>query len=65
VVIQGEADEVADPSRLAPIDAAYTAKYGSSMLIGDSPPFAVRPRLAIGMVDGDPAAAVLPTRWRL
>lgn len=63
VVVEGVAGEVTDPERLARIDDDYTAKYASSMLVPDSPVFAVRPLLVSGIVDSN--GFVLPTRWRL
>jgi Pyridoxamine 5'-phosphate oxidase len=62
IVFAGRAEVVGDRERLADIDAAYVAKYGSTVLVGDSPVFLVRPLSAWAVVDGDPAA--LPTRWR-
>ena len=63
LVVEGVAEELADAALIAEADAAYAAKYGSSMLIGDSPVFSVRPVLVIGFCEGDPS--VRPTRWRL
>lgn len=63
VVLEGDAVEVPSGPERDLIDAAYAAKYGSSMLIGDSPVIAVRGVLVSAVVDGD--APVLPTRWRL
>lgn len=62
VVVEGVAEELSDPARLAAVDADYAAKYGSSMLVGDSPVILVRPRVVLALVDGGPA--VIPTRWR-
>jgi hypothetical protein len=62
VIIQGSAGEVHNQKLVAAADAAYSAKYGSSALIDDSPLFALRPRSVVGIVDGD--ASLLPTRWR-
>lgn len=62
VVVEGVAEELRDRSLVERADAAYVRKYGSSMQIPDSPVFVVRPRVVLGMVDGDPA--LLPTRWR-
>jgi PPOX class probable F420-dependent enzyme len=63
VVVEGLAEEVTDRARLERADAAYIAKYGSSMLIGDSPVFAVSPLVVIGFSEAD--ASVRPTRWRM
>jgi len=63
VVVEGVAEELTDRARIGQADAAYTAKYGSSMLVGDSVVFAVRPVLVIGFRESDPS--VRPTRWRL
>jgi hypothetical protein len=62
VIIEGSADEVRDAKLIASADATYIAKYGSSLLMDDSPLFGVRPRSVAGIVDG--SATVLPTRWR-
>jgi hypothetical protein len=63
VVVEGVAEELTDRARIEQADAAYAAKYGSSMLVGDSVVFAVRPVLVIGFRESDPS--VRPTRWRL
>ncbi len=63
VVVEGLAEQLRDPSLLDAMDAAYAAKYGSSMLIADSPVFLVRPLVVLGVIDSEPPAAV-PTRWR-
>ena len=44
-------------------DAAYVAKYGSSILVGDSPVYSVRPVIVIGFREDDPSARA--TRWRV
>ncbi len=62
VVLEGVAEELTDRARIARADAVYVAKYGSSMLIGDSPVFAVRPLVVIGFHESDPTVG--PTRWR-
>ena len=62
VVVEGVAEQLSDRARIEQADAAYVAKYGSSMLVGDSCVFAIRPLLVIGFREGDPA--VRPTRWR-
>ncbi|HKV86415.1 MAG TPA: pyridoxamine 5'-phosphate oxidase family protein [Candidatus Dormibacteraeota bacterium] len=62
VIVQGSALEVRDHAAIAAADVAYRAKYGSSVLIEDSPLFAVRPRSVVAIVDGDESK--LPTRWR-
>jgi hypothetical protein len=62
VIIEGRADDMRDPKLIASADAAYIAKYGSSVLMDDSPLFGVRPRSIVGIVDS--SATVLPTRWR-
>jgi hypothetical protein len=63
LVVEGVAEELTDSELIAAADAAYVAKYGSSMLIGDSPVFSIRPVVVIGFSEGDPSAR--PTRWRL
>lgn len=63
VVAEGVAEEVTDRAGVERADAAYTAKYGSSMLVGDSAVFAVRPVVVIGISESD--SSVRPTRWRL
>lgn len=69
VVLEGVAEEVADPALLTPADAAYAAKYinpetGEGFRLvghGDSPTFALRPRLAHAWREQDfPVSA---TRW--
>lgn len=62
VIIEGSADEMRDAKLIASADAAYMAKYGSSVLMDESPLFGVRPRSVVGIVDS--SATVLPTRWR-
>jgi pyridoxine/pyridoxamine 5'-phosphate oxidase len=62
VVVEGVAEELTDRARIDRADAAYAAKYGSSMLVGDSPVFEVRPVLVIGFREDHPS--VRPTRWR-
>jgi hypothetical protein len=64
VVLHGLAQEVTDGDRLAGLDAVYTAKYGSTMLIGDSPVFLLVPSMATGIIDSNDLT-VIPTRWRL
>ena len=64
LVLHGVATEVTDRRRIGGIDADYTAKYGSTMLVGDSPVFLLTPSVATGIIDsGD--LTVIPTRWRL
>jgi Pyridoxamine 5'-phosphate oxidase len=63
VVIEGVAEEVRGAALMKSADDAYIAKYGSTMLVGDSVVFAVRPRRVAGIVDS--SASYLPTRWRL
>jgi hypothetical protein len=63
VVAEGVAEELTDRAPVERVDAAYTAKYGSSMLVGDSSVFAVRPLVVVGLSENDPS--VRPTRWRL
>ena len=63
VVIGGVAREVRGAALMKAADDAYIAKYGSTMLVGDSVVFAVRPRTVAGIVDSSPS--FLPTRWRL
>ena len=62
VVVRGTAEVVNDDGFVATVDTAYRAKYGSSMLVGDSAVFAVRPRSATGIIDG--SKSFLPTVWR-
>ena len=62
VVVSGVAEVVKDPRFVATADAAYRAKYESSMLVGDSVIFAVRPRSVTGIVDR--SNSFLPTVWR-
>jgi hypothetical protein len=63
VVVEGVAEELTDPAFIAEADAAYVAKYGTSMLVADSPVFSVRPVVVIGFSEADPSAR--PTRWRV
>ena len=63
LVVEGVAEEVTEAALIREADAAYVAKYGSSMLIGDSPVFSVRPLVVIGVSESDPSAR--PTRWLL
>ena len=63
VVVEGVGEELSDPAALGRADAAYAAKYGSSMLLPDSPVFAIRPRVVTGVVESE--GGPLPTRWRL
>jgi hypothetical protein len=63
VIVEGVAEELTDRAAVERADMAYVAKYGSSMLVGDSPVFAVRPRFVIGFRERD--RSVRPTRWRL
>jgi hypothetical protein len=62
VVIDGVAGELTDRAELDRADTAYRVKYGSSIFLGDSPVFAVRPITAFGIIDGETGA--WPTRWR-
>jgi hypothetical protein len=62
VVVEGLAEVTAEPGLVGRVDAAYVAKYGGSLLIGESPVFVVRPLRASGLVEADPS--LLPTRWR-
>ena len=61
LVVEGVAEELTDSALVGEAEAAYVAKYGSSMLIGDSPVFSVRPVVVIGFSEGD--QSVRPTRW--
>jgi hypothetical protein len=63
LVVEGVAEELTDAALISEADAAYVAKYGSSMLIGDSPVFSVRPLVVVGVSESDPSAR--PTRWRV
>lgn len=62
VVIEGVAKEVREAALMKAADDAYVTKYGSTMLVGDSVAFAVRPRSVAGIVDS--SSSFLPTRWR-
>jgi pyridoxine/pyridoxamine 5'-phosphate oxidase len=62
VVVRGTAEVVNDDGFVAAVDDAYRAKYGSSMLVGDSAVFAVRPRSVTGIVDS--STSFLPTVWQ-
>ncbi len=62
VVVHGVAEEIGEKPLMDRVEAAYVAKYGSSPRVGDSPVFAVSPRFATGLTEGD--MATLPTRWR-
>jgi hypothetical protein len=62
VIIEGLASEVTNRAELDRADDAYRAKYDSSILLGDSPVFVVRPITAFGIIDG--ASDTFPTRWR-
>jgi hypothetical protein len=63
VVVEGVAEELTNRAGIERADAAYVAKYGSSMLVGDSAVFAVRPLVVTGISESDPS--VRPTCWRL
>lgn len=63
VVLEGVVDEVRGGALMKAAEDAYIVKYGSTMLVGDSAVFAVRPRNVAGIVDSSPV--FLPTRWRL
>ena len=63
VVVEGVAAEVRNEPFAEMANAAFVAKYGSSMLVEDSPVFAVRPRFVNGIVDS--STTLLPTRWRI
>jgi len=63
VVVEGVAEEVRNEPFAEMANAAFVAKYGSSMLVEDSPVFAVRPRFVNGIVDS--STTLLPTRWRI
>ncbi len=63
VVVEGVAEEVRDEPFAARANAAFVAKYGSSMLAEGSTVFAVRPHFVVGIIDS--STTVLPTRWRL
>jgi pyridoxamine 5'-phosphate oxidase-like protein len=62
VILEGAASEVTAPAELDRADEAYRAKYDSSIFLGDSPVFAVRPITAFGIIDGE--SDTFPTRWR-
>jgi nitroimidazol reductase NimA-like FMN-containing flavoprotein (pyridoxamine 5'-phosphate oxidase superfamily) len=62
VVVDGVAAELTDPAARERADAAYKQKYGSSMQVGDSPVFAVRPIVVVGI--NEDGGSLRPTRWR-
>jgi nitroimidazol reductase NimA-like FMN-containing flavoprotein (pyridoxamine 5'-phosphate oxidase superfamily) len=63
VVLEGEAQEVADPSRLRRFIDVYKAKYDWEVEPSQGPIYAVRPRVVFGFIehaDDFPGSA---TRW--
>jgi hypothetical protein len=62
VIMHGRADETQDGEVLKAAERAYIAKYGSSLVLEDSPVFVIQPRFVVGIVDSSTSA--LPTRWR-
>jgi PPOX class probable F420-dependent enzyme len=64
VVLEGTAERVADPDRIARAQAAYSGKYGSGFPDPDQDPlFAVRPRQVVGLTEHDPGLSASATRW--
>jgi PPOX class probable F420-dependent enzyme len=64
VVLEGTAERVTDPGRIARLTAAYLDKYGSGFPDPDENPlFAVNPRVVIGLVELDPGLGASATRW--
>lgn len=64
VVLEGVAEEITDPAALAVVRAAYVAKYGWRLDGSEGPLFAVRPRVAFGLIEHADAFAGSATRWR-
>jgi PPOX class probable F420-dependent enzyme len=64
VVVEGTAERVTDPARLATLLEAYRRKYGAGFPDPDhNPVFAVRPRVAFGIVEHEAEFATAATRW--
>jgi PPOX class probable F420-dependent enzyme len=62
LVVRGLARRVLDPAELADLVAAYAAKYGDGVPPGE-PVFAVRPEIAIGLIEADGQFTRTATRW--
>jgi general stress protein 26 len=64
VVLEGTAERVGDPERIARAQAAYSGKYGSGFPdAGQDPLFAVSPRRVVGLTEHDPGLSASATRW--
>jgi PPOX class probable F420-dependent enzyme len=64
VVVEGVAERITDPTTLARLLAAYTAKYGAGFPDpAANPVFTVHPRVAFGIVERDPDFTTTATRW--
>jgi hypothetical protein len=64
VVVEGTAWRVTDPAALATLLAAYRDKYSSGFPDPlEHPVFAVRPRVAFAVVEGEPMFSQSATRW--
>lgn len=64
VIVEGVAEEVRDPTRLASVDKRYAAKYGVRFadVPGEVSVWSVRPRVAFAWQERDFAGSA--TRWR-
>lgn len=61
VILEGEVQRVRDEAQLKELDKAYHAKYGLSMIVGDSPIYGLRPSRVLAWRESDfPGSA---TRW--
>ena len=63
VVLEGEAEEVADGATRELVAAAYTAKYPMGFP-PDEPVFRVRPRRVFGLIETPDRFTRTATRWR-
>jgi hypothetical protein len=64
VVVEGLAQRVTDPARVASISTAYEQKYGIALPdAGGNPVFVVRPRVVFGLIDDETRFAATATRW--
>lgn len=65
VVLEGIAERVTDPGRLAEIRSTYLRKYGTGFPDPDENPiFAVRPTVVFGIIEQEPDFTGRATRWR-
>lgn len=65
VVVEGVAERVTEPGRLAALHSAYTRKYGTGFPDPDeNPVFVVRPQVVFGIIEQDPGFTGRATRWR-